>query len=76
MGKTSLAIRLAQQLGTEIISADSRQIYKELEIGTAKPTPEELATVNHYFINIKSITEDYDAGQFGRDALLLIHDVF
>ena len=76
VGKTSLAIRLAQQLGTEIISADSRQIYKELEIGTAKPTREELATVEHYFINIKSITEDYDAGQFGRDALLLIHELF
>ena len=76
MGKTSAAIRLAQQLETEIISADSRQIYKELEIGTAKPTPKELTTVKHHFINIKSVEEDYDAGQFGRDALALISELF
>lgn len=76
VGKTSLAIQFAQQLGTEIISADSRQIYKELEIGTAKPTTEELCAVKHHFINIKSIQEDYDAGQFGRDALVLIHELF
>lgn len=76
VGKTSLAIQLAQQLKTEIISADSRQIYKELEIGTAKPTQEELSAVKHHFINIKSIAEDYDAGQFGRDALALIHELF
>lgn len=76
VGKTSLAIHLAQQLGTEIISADSRQIYKELEIGTAKPTHKELSLVTHHFINIKSITEDYNAGQFGRDALALIYQLF
>lgn len=76
MGKTSTAIQLAQHLDTEIISADSRQIYRELEIGTAKPIPEELAAVKHHFINIKSIEEDYDAGQFGRDALALIHELF
>lgn len=76
VGKTSVAIQLARQLGTEIISADSRQIYKELKIGTAKPTPEELTTIKHHFINSKSIEEDYDAGQFGRDALTLIHELF
>jgi tRNA dimethylallyltransferase len=76
VGKTSLAIQLAQHLKTEIISADSRQIYKELIIGTAKPTPEELTTIKHHFINSKSIEEDYDAGQFGRDALVLIHELF
>ncbi len=76
VGKTSVAIQLAQKLGTEIISADSRQIYKELKIGTAKPTPEELTTIKHHFINSKSIEEDYDAGQFGRDALTLIHELF
>ncbi len=76
VGKTSVAIQLAQQLKTEIISADSRQIYKELEIGTAKPTREELAAVKHHFIGVKSIDEDYDAGQFGRDALALIHELF
>jgi tRNA dimethylallyltransferase len=76
VGKTLLAIQLAQQLGTEIISADSRQIYRELEIGTAKPTREERSAVTHHFVNVKSIEEDYDAGQFGRDALALIAELF
>lgn len=76
VGKTSVAIQLAKQLGTEIISADSRQIFKELEIGTAKPTPIELADVKHHFISIKSIHEEYNAGQFGRDALALIEELF
>jgi tRNA dimethylallyltransferase len=76
VGKTPVAIQLAHQLETVIISADSRQIYKELEIGTAKPTPAELATVPHYFIDIKSISEDYDAGQYGREALMMIHEFF
>lgn len=76
VGKTSVAIQIAHELNTEIISADSRQIYKELEIGTAKPTREELAAAKHHFINVKSIGEDYDAGQFGRDALSLIHELF
>ena len=76
VGKTPVAIQLAHQLGTVIISADSRQIYKELEIGTAKPTPAELATVPHYFIDIKSISEDYDAGQYGREALMMIREFF
>ena len=76
VGKTSLAIQLAQQLVTEIVSADSRQIYRELEIGTAKPSLEELAAVKHHLINIKSITEDYDAGQFARDALSQITELF
>ena len=76
VGKTGVAIQLARQFATEIISADSRQIYKEMEIGTAKPTQEELAMVKHHFINIKSIAEDYDAGQFGRDALALMHELF
>jgi tRNA dimethylallyltransferase len=76
VGKTNVAIQLALELKTEIISADSRQIFKELNIGTAKPTKEELAVVPHHFINYKSIHEDYDAGQFGRDALVLITDLF
>jgi tRNA dimethylallyltransferase len=71
-GKTALAIRLASALGTEIISADSRQIFRELTIGTAKPTPDELAKIPHHFINTKSITEDYDAGTFAREARLVI----
>jgi tRNA dimethylallyltransferase len=76
VGKTALAIRLAQHFNTEIISADSRQIYRELDIGTAKPSPEELSLVKHHFINSHSIQEDYDAGAYGRDALALIHSLF
>ncbi len=76
VGKTAVAIYLAQHFGTEVISADSRQIYKELEIGTAKPTKSELGLVKHHFVSIKSITEDYDAGHFGRQALELIHELF
>ena len=75
-GKTALAIDLAKKLQTEIISADSRQIFKELEIGTAKPSQRELAEVPHHFINTHSITQQYDAAQFGRDALALINDLF
>lgn len=76
VGKTALAIRLAQQLQTEIISADSRQIYRELEIGTAKPSQAELEQVPHHFINTHSINEDYDAGAYGREALSLINSLF
>ena len=76
VGKTAAAISVAEKLGTEIISADSRQIFKELNIGTAKPSPEELSRVVHHFIGNKSIHEDYDAGQYGRDALELIHSLF
>jgi len=76
VGKTDVAIRLAEELKTEIISADSRQIFKELRIGTAKPTVQELARVQHHFIGNKSIHEEYDAGQYGRDALELIHELF
>ncbi len=76
VGKTEVAIRLAEELKTEIISADSRQIFKELSIGTAKPTPEELSRARHHFIGNKSIHEEYDAGQYGRDALDLIHELF
>jgi len=76
VGKTALAIRLAKFLQTEIISADSRQIYRELEMGTAKPSPAEREQVKHHFINTHSITDDYDAGAYGRDALALIHSLF
>lgn len=76
VGKTSVAIQLALALKTEILSADSRQIYTELEIGTAKPSASELQLVPHHFINAKSIKEEYDAGQFGRDALDLLKQLF
>lgn len=76
VGKTEVALRLAEHYRTEIISADSRQIYKELEIGTAKPSPDELTRVPHHFINTHSIEQSYDAGAYGRDALMLIHSLF
>ena len=73
VGKTAAAIRLAQALHTEIVSADSRQIFRELTIGTAKPTAAELAQVRHHFINTHSITADYDAARYGDEALAVIH---
>lgn len=76
VGKTAVAIRLALHLKTEIVSADSRQIFKELTIGTAKPDEVELASVKHHFINTHSIHESYDAAQYGKDALEVIHSLF
>lgn len=76
VGKTDFCIRLAQNLGTVIISADSRQFYCEMNIGTAKPTAEELAAVPHYFINSHSITTEYNAGQFEKDVLELLEKLF
>lgn len=76
VGKTALSIRLARDLGTEIISADSRQFFRELSIGTAKPTPEELAQAKHHFIDSHSISEAYSAGDFERDALALLDELF
>jgi tRNA dimethylallyltransferase len=76
VGKTDVAIGLAKFFHTEIISADSRQIYKELNIGTAKPSEAELKEVRHHFINTHSIHDEYDAAQFGRDALTLIYNLF
>lgn len=76
VGKTAIAIKLAQIFETEVISADSRQIFRELTIGTAKPSPEELHLVQHHFVNTHSITDDYDAAQYGRDALATISGLF
>lgn len=76
VGKTALAIRIAKEFHTEIISADSRQIYRELTIGTAKPNEAELKEVPHHFINSHSIYEDYDAARFGEEALLKIYSLF
>ena len=76
VGKTALAIHLAQKFNTEVISADSRQIFTELTIGTAKPSPDELQSVRHHFVNSHSIIDDYDAAQYGRDALVIISRLF
>lgn len=76
VGKTATAIFLAQHFRTDILSADSRQFYKEMSIGTAKPDADELAAAPHHFINSHSIEEDYSAGDFERDALTLLHTLF
>lgn len=76
VGKTSLAIELAKWLNTEIISADSRQCYRQMTIGTAKPTPEELATVPHHFIDSHDITEVFSAGDFSREARAVLNNLF
>lgn len=76
VGKTKFAIQLAREFNTEIISADSRQFYKEMEIGTAKPDSTELAEAKHHFINSHSITNYYNVGQFERDALILLDQLF
>jgi tRNA dimethylallyltransferase len=76
VGKTALAIELAKALGTEIISVDSRQFYREMTIGTAKPTVEDLAIVRHHFIDSHSILQKYDAAQFGEDAIMKVYDLF
>jgi tRNA dimethylallyltransferase len=76
VGKTAVAIQLAKKLKTEIISADSRQFFRELTIGTAKPTASELEEVPHHFVNSHSIRDDYDAARFGEEALAVIYDLF
>ncbi len=75
-GKTDLGIRLAESLQTEIISADSRQIYKELQIGTAPPTKEQLKRIPHHFIGNKSIHDYYNASMFETEALSLLSKLF
>ena len=76
VGKTTYSIKLAKELNTEIISCDSRQCYKEMKIGTAVPSQEELNEVPHHFIQHKSIFESYGAGDFEREALLLLQELF
>lgn len=75
VGKTVFAIDLAQKLGTEIISADSRQLYREIPIGTAQPTAQQLSRVKHHFIATRSIEDDYNAGMFERDVLALLDEL-
>ncbi|MHA7831475.1 MAG: tRNA (adenosine(37)-N6)-dimethylallyltransferase MiaA [Flagellimonas sp.] len=76
IGKTALGIQLAQHFDTEILSADSRQFFKEMEIGTAVPTKEELKKVLHHFIQHKSIFEPYSVGDFEKEAIKLLDDLF
>ena len=76
VGKTSLSIRLANYYHTEVISADSRQFFRELSIGTAKPTIQELSQVRHHFIDSLSIMDDYDVGKYEQEAILLMGSLF
>ena len=76
VGKTELALRVAQRYGCPIVSCDSRQIFREIPIGTAAPTAEEQQRVKHYFVGERSVDEDYNAGQYERDALQLLDTLF
>ncbi len=76
IGKTAIAIEIAQHFSTKIISADSRQCYKELNIGVAKPSPSELEAVHHYFINTLSIEDDFTAADFETYALHAAGEIF
>jgi tRNA dimethylallyltransferase len=76
VGKTTVGIKLAKEFGTEIISADSRQFFKEMNIGTAKPSKEELLSVKHHFINSHSIEDEYNVGMFEHDALKTLDTIF
>ncbi len=76
VGKTDLCVKLAKLLDTEVVSADSRQFYRELAIGTAKPTEDEMDGVPHHFVNSHSIHDYYSVGDFERDCLKVLEEVF
>lgn len=76
VGKSSLSMELAKNLNCSIISADSRQVYREMSIGTAKPTKDELLSVKHYCIDVASIHDVYSAGKFEQDADLAVYQSF
>ena len=76
IGKTGLAIKIAEFYKTEIVSADSRQFYRELNIGTAKPSSSELSKIKHHLINNKSIQEQYNINDFEKDAIESINSIF
>lgn len=76
IGKTSLSIALAQQFKCDIISCDSRQFFKEMTIGTAVPSVEELASATHHFIQNKSIFEDYTVGDFEKEAITKLNELY
>lgn len=76
VGKTEISLRLAEHFQCPIISSDSRQFYRELKIGTAAPTANQLARVKHYFIGTHSIHDEYNAGQYEIDVMSLLHEIF
>lgn len=75
-GKTSLAIELAQALDTEIVSADSRQLFHDLPIGTAAPTAAQLAAVTHHLVGTLDLTDYYSAARFEEDALRILSEIW
>ena len=75
VGKTELSLELASRFSADIVSADSRQVYRFMDIGTAKPTPEERSRVAHHFIDIRDPDQPYSAGEFGREARRCIADL-
>lgn len=76
VGKTNLCLNLAKKFNTEIVSCDSRQFYREMNLGTAKPSPEELQQVPHHLINSLSIEDEYDVRKFETDALEILQNIF
>ncbi len=76
IGKTDLAIKIAKRYNSEILSCDSRQFFKEMTIGTAVPSQDELATVPHHFIQNKSILDNYSVGDFEREGIALLDELF
>jgi tRNA dimethylallyltransferase len=76
VGKTELCIKLAKKFNTEIISSDSRQFYREMNLGTAKPSTEELAMVKHHMINTLSVEDEYDVKKFEEEAIQLLEKLF
>ena len=76
VGKTALCVQLAQDLKTDVVSADSRQLYRELSIGTAKPTPDEMKGVRHHFVDSHSITDSVNAGRYERECLAVLNTLF
>ena len=76
IGKTVLSIKLAQHFKADIVSSDSRQFYKEMKIGTAVPNDDEVAAAKHHFIQNRSIFDDYSVGQFEKDALIKLNELF
>lgn len=75
-GKTAEAIRLAREMGTEILSCDSRQFYREMRIGVARPSDEELVAAPHHFIACRSVTEPYNISDYERDAMKVVQLLF
>ena len=76
VGKTSLSLSLAEFLHSPVVSADSRQVYRDIPIGTAAPTADEQARVHHYFIGTLALTDDYSAARYEEDALRVPHSEY